>query len=227
MSQIIIDVPVVFNTTYPIKSNIDPRWVLKKGMFNNIHLACIDNVCEYIAKTINLKNIPAMFNNPDCYTYTVRNELVIAKHMAEESIGPPIYDMSMNNDEAILIMKKYDGNLEDLMFLYEEDQNIPMGRILDTVTALLNKMHFLNVYHGDLKERNIFYTKSYEIVLADFESSLYTTSQELKDRDIANLEVIKKWYQDIKNGTSVFENPWKPHTHKFNLIWNGKICYTL
>src|SRR5687768_8647703 len=104
MSKVII--PILIDDTYPIKTNIDSKWIFTDIIYqgdNIIYVACVDSNCEYVAKIINIDNMDVGFN---CYTAVdkARNELVISKLMSEAGIGPTIYDMSMNNNEAIIVM---------------------------------------------------------------------------------------------------------------------------
>lgn len=236
MSKIIINIPIQLDKTYPIKSNVDPEWIFTDIIIysagNIISVVCFENNCEYVAKRITLDY---QYDEPGCYTNDdkVRNELVISKHMSEIGVGPRIYDMSMNDIEAIMIMDKYDGSLADLMWSYQSDRTIPMAKVLDDVALLLEKMHSVNICHGDLHMGNIFYTKSGKVVIGDFDQSLYTASKEFKEEDWISFEGIRAVYDDINQG-SVFtdrvdfttasiyylvEDP-----YYFNFLWNGRSC---
>lgn len=56
-----------------------------------------------------------------------------------------------------------------------------MNKILDDVDFLYQKMHTLNISHGDLHPGNIFYTKSGIIAVGDYGYSIYTNSRKLKE----------------------------------------------
>ena len=237
MSQIVINIPIVIDTTYPIKSQIDFKWIFTDIIYdrgNIIYIACFDNDCNYVAKKIRINKD---YDEIGCFTMAdkVRNELVISKLMSDNDIGPKIYDMSINETEAIMIMDKYDGTLDDLLHLYQMDRSIPIDRILNDLENLIYKMHSLNIVHNDLHLRNVLYTKKGKIILADFGQSLYTTFDELKELDRLSFEGIKELYNIIKKSKEIFNNDcffdWaldlqpRPFVfYDFIYTWNGQEC---
>lgn len=180
-----IHVPIIIDNTTQFKSNIDIKWKFTKNIYGGYIYEVSDGVhCDYIGKIIKIEYI----DDTDDYTAydRVRNELIIAKLMSDEGIGPTIYDMCMNENEGIIIMEKYDGNLRQLMLSYFFDRTIPIENYLNDVAILVDKMHSLNIYHADLHLRNIFY-KGSALVIGDFGFSLRTDVQELKDSEQNNL----------------------------------------
>jgi len=234
----VIDIPIIIDLTYQIKPNIDSKWIFTDIIYegyNTINIACLDNNCQYVAKIIKIKKIYNEFNEYGCFTTfdKTRNELFISKLMSEAGIGPMIYDMSLNEDEGIIIMEKYDGTLDDLLWLYQFDKNIRMDKFLNDTAILLAKMHSLNISHGDLHTDNIFYNKSGKIVISDFGQSLYTTSQELIDKDWASFKGIKGLYNRIKEGIkkidrdnffNIFSKLTPRNPYIFSYTWKGKKC---
>lgn len=232
MAEIDIIIPVEINDTYQIKSNIDSGWVFSDIIYsvtNVISVVCRDNNCNYVGKRLPVRS---KYDTSDCPR--VRNELIMSKYLSEVDIGPMVYDISMNEKEAVIIMDRYDGTLADLMALYQTDRSIPVKQILDLAYSLLQKMHSLNIYHGDIHMGNILYTKDGKVALTDFSRSLYTTSPELKDDDYRHFEGIKEVYNRINQGEIfVVDEDFplisfeflRPSPYNFTFVWNNKICY--
>ena len=235
MDEITINIPIVFDTTYPIKAQIDPKWIFTDIIYdelNTIYIACVDDNCQYVAKLIKINND---YDEPGCYTAfdKVRNELVISKLMSDNGIGPTIYDMSINDTEAIMIMDRYDGTLNDLLWSYQLDKTIPLDEILNDLANLINKMHSLNIAHIDLHMGNILYIRSGKIIISDFGQSLCTNSKELKDDDWRSFEGIKRLYNGIKQEGEIIEKDYlsdvyfeltPPTLYNFVFMWNSKPC---
>lgn len=59
--------------------------------------------------------------------------------MSELNIGHEVYNLALNNTFSIIIMKKYDGNLSKLIYLYQTNNNIPIDNILNSLEQLIHK----------------------------------------------------------------------------------------
>ena len=142
------------------------------------------------------------------YTYRdlVKNEMIISKHMSDIGIGPHIYDMALTDKQGIIIMDKFDGKLIELMEMYYYDRTIYMTEILKKVETMMNKMHDYGIIHNDIKSCNIMYKNNGEIVLMDWGKSVYSTSEELRNYDRAELNAIRDLYNKINDGYA-FEDP--------------------
>lgn len=229
-----IDVDIIINNTYPIKSHIDERFILGKrlnvqGAHGEIRTACFQNDCRYIAKIFKINN---KNNNPNCYTYKdlVRNEMIITKHMSEFKIGPQIYDLSLSDTEGIMIMNKYDGTLSDLLYLYQTDKSIPMEQIIQLIKEMVERMHSQGIIHRDLSSDNILYTQSGLISIIDYGLAFYSTSELLKKGDIEFIEGIQNVYELIDKGEN-FPDPEEimlaalPNNNAIiRFLWNGNEC---
>lgn len=203
-----IEINFEFNNVYPIKSNIDPQWTLGEKLNDRdsnieIRIVCLRGDCKYIAKVIPINEKFAYCGIAE--KDRVRNELVISKQMSEVNIAPTIYDMSLSDMEAIIIMKRYDGTLTDLLYLYQTDKNIPMNKIIQLIEQLVNKMHQLGIIHRDLHSDNILYTKDNLFAIIDYDSGIRSTSEQLREIDKKELRKIISVYDRINNG-EIFRN---------------------
>lgn len=229
-----IDVNVIINDTYPIKSQLDSRFTFgeklgREGAHGEIKIACFQEDCKYIAKII---PIGTQFNEPNCYTEKdlTRNELVITKKMSEAGVAPMIYDMSLSDTEGIMIMNTYDGTLTDLLWLYQTNKSIPIDQILQLVQKLIAKIHQEGIIHRDLSTDNILYTKDGLFAITDFGLSINSTSEELREIDRSFFRGMRDVYYRISNGET-FEDPESmmieaiPMRLPFiRFFWNGHEC---
>ena len=224
-----VDIPIIIDNNYKFKSCVDEKWKFADNIYRDYVYNVNDdnsNDYKYVAKVLKIDNREAD---------RVRNELIISKLMSDEGIGPKVYDMSLNENEGIIIMNKFDGNLHQLMSKYKTNKNIKMLDIINVVSGLTKKMHSLNIFHGDLHLRNILYSNSGDIAISDFGNSLYTTSQELKDSELINLDGFKKIYQLINEDSLefyyedtidniMFDVTCISSPYNFNFTWNGTSC---
>jgi serine/threonine protein kinase len=230
-----INIPIIIDDTRQFKLQIDEKWKFSNNIYGD-HIYNVinsDDSCQYVAKIL---KIDSREDEPGWYTSfdRVRNELTISKLMSDEGLGPKIYDMSLNEKEGIIIMDKFDSNLVQLMLKYKTDRTIKMLDIINNVTIIVNKMHLLGIYHGDLHLRNILYKKTGGVIISDFGYSLLTTSQELKDSELTHLDGFKEIYKLINDESlkiydeDSFDNVMFDVTcvsqHDFNFTWNGKKC---
>lgn len=221
-----VDVEVRDTRNIPIKSQLDPRFRINdpyssQGSHGVIRTACFNNECQYIAKVIPIDD---SMNEENCYTSKdiARNELLISLQMAEAGVGPSIYDT-----EVIIIMKKYDGTLADLLYLYQNDRSIPMKQILKLVDQMLQIIHENGMYHRDFNASNILYTKEGLFAITDYGSAIYSKSEKLQDVDRNFLAGIVRIFKAIKRGQT-FTNPEEimlssiPYPVRF--LWHGREC---
>lgn len=240
MERLQVSIPIIFNTSYPIKSEINPKWVFTDIIYeglNDIYIACSDNNCEYVAKIIEIRK-GNDFDEFNCYSSEdkAKNELIISKLMSDNGIGPTIYDMSINDTQAVMIMERYDSNLEDLFWMYQIDQTIPMDKILNDLADLIRKMHSSNIAHIDLHMGNILIKSGnspIKVAIADFGQSLLTASQKLKDEDWASFEGIVGVYNQINQGDEIIDKEYlfdvyfdltPPSPYNFVFTWNNEPC---
>lgn len=185
------------NIDEAIKTTMDPRFTLGEMITNQgghsiVRHACSQGDCNYIAKIIN--------GDRD----NILNELLMYKHMSEVGLGPIIYDISLSDTDGLqsgtVIMKRYDGTLSDLIFLWQKDKNIDMTSILESVHRLVEQIHKLGIIHGDLNPNNILYTKDRMLIVTDFGNSVMSDSKELRDIDRKSLSKIMQGCQQIIGG---------------------------
>jgi tRNA A-37 threonylcarbamoyl transferase component Bud32 len=244
MRKVTVNIPIVIDTNYQIKDNIDSKWIIGDVIYsgdNDIHNVRIDNddgkdckEVRHVAKIMKINNDDKHDNyNP---SNKVRNELVITKMMSDEGIGPTVHDMSINENEAIIIMDKFDCTLHDLMLSYISDRTIPIPKILDDLQNLITKMHTLNIYHGDLHLGNILCgsSKSGKIVISDYGRSVHTSSQELKHVELNDFGGFRQLHRLIDEGSigindedcfiDILLDFCAPSPYFFNFTIDGERC---
>ena len=120
--------------------------------------------------------------------------------MSEIGVGPMVRDMALTDNQAILILDKYDVDLLDLFIQYQYDKTIPMDKIMNTLGTLVYTMHKNGVVHLGLLLPNVFYRKADEkIVIINYGKSVYSTSEVLRKRDLDGLKAMFDLYYRIRD----------------------------
>jgi len=234
-------IPLIIDQTTHIPEQLDPSFILNgpllKTKKESLLVACRQDDCSYVAKKLGL----SWFTPSDCYTPkdVARNEILISKMAANLGVGPKIHAAALNDEEGIMIMDRYDGTLEDLISLYQKDQSIPIESVVATVGKALQILHQNGIVHRDFHPGNIFYTREGTVAVADYELSLLSDSEPLRQRDRDIYMVIVNTVKRIKEGRRFAtvrkalgdvldemkrEGTIPPKTRVSRLLWNGNLC---
>ena len=234
-----MSVIVSLKTDGYIPEVLDPGFIIGKSLneeIDHITYACKKEDCEYVAKKILVDDEAS----PDgCYTDKdyVKNEILISQMVGNLGIAPRVYAASLNSKEAMMILDKYDGDMNDLIQLYKTDKSIPMDAILETIQKLIEILHNNGIVHRDLHPGNIFYTKEGIIAIADYGQSVISDSEELREGDrneyksMAYIVNQLKQGRDFDKGTGLTDPLFIAHSEldiqrppKILISFNGKIC---
>ena len=198
-----VDLYLNFNYIYPFKPRLSSYISEVCSYAGNVH-TLIGETSDGFIKVLFAANIPF---HDQCYTWRdiVKNEMIITKHMSELGVSPMIRDMALSDTHGYMVMDKYEGNLGDLMVMYQYDKKIPMDKIMDNLRILVVKMHEAGITHNDLLLPNIMYKKDGSIAIIDYGNSTYNTSQILREHDMENLRAISVLHNRIKSGEVVGE----------------------
>lgn len=191
--------------------------VIGSGGFGIINITCLktspskegDN-CKYIAKIIPFylsENLPEQValqleDNAKATVeekrFNVEKEVMIHQVLANSGLAPKIYEVYMTDTHAVIIMDKWDGNLEQLSkdSRYLNLENAIIDRIID----LVNRMHDLRIVHEDLKPANILYRwigNNLELTLTDFGiAKVGATEADIENENSYFSEMIAKIRED-------------------------------
>lgn len=116
------------------------------------------------------------------------DELQTSILMDKGNVGPHIKEYQYCNDNIIMIMEKFDGNLTQLWPFIGTNAR---DKVISIINRLIIKMHELDFSHSDLHARNIAYKEDeqwVEFAIIDFDSG-YKISASKEDGDI--IEWIK------------------------------------
>ena len=230
---------VTFKTVGYIPENLDSSFIIGDPLnekYDTIFHACLEDDCDYIAKEIPVydEEIP-----DGCYNYKdyVRNEILISQFAADLGIAPKVHTVSLNSEKGIMIIDKYDGDLNDLLNLYIRDKFIPMEDILQTLEQIIQTLHNNGIVHRDIFPRNILYTKDGTIALADYGMAVVSDSDKFRNDVWENYNNIVYIAKQIKNGRLSDETKdvnfyyyFRKELHsnkdinKIEIMFNGKIC---
>lgn len=174
--------------------------ILGKGNYAvGVKLACSTEKpedCNYAAKIFNVKPIPLKHS---CFSQLelVEQEATIAMLMSELGIGPHVYEVSFpveskesgeeGGNEVILVMEKFDGNLEQLP---DEilDSPAAMAKINKELNTLIEKMHAAGIVHRDLRDANILYKLlpdgSVKLAIGDYGLAFFSADPALLKKDM-------------------------------------------
>ena len=210
----------------PIQSTLDPSFIIGEG--DNIRPACHQGDCRYVAKSIR----PVPFHEEGCYTPAdvIRNEILISEEAGRLGIGPKIYARAQDPERGILIMDRYDGTLDDLLYAYQQDKSIPMLEIFNRIRDLLIRLHSAGIVHRDLHPGNIFYTRDGQFAIGDYGNALRTDYPLYREIDWYVYQSMINLVNRIRMGTSyergTFYEVTPPPSRIFEptLIWRGRVC---
>lgn len=99
-------------------------------------------------------------------------ELKVSQLASDLGIGPKIYETTINNLEATILMDRYDGTLDELIYACQEECPRLLSCLIDGVIArleyCLEALHQHGIVHNDLTLDNILFSYSGHLVLADY-----------------------------------------------------------
>lgn len=176
---------------------------------------CLGSDCGYLAKIV--KSGDWYAGTVNIAEPTVYNSIFLSEFMSSAGIGPVVYDTSLDNGVGTIVMKKYDGTLAELLFLYQSDlegMEDSMSKVMDSLTQLVHKMHSYGVLHNDLTPANIFYLTNGTIVIGDYGEAIYfgpgsvnfrddpemVKFKQLIQIDLNHLDHLKNIYERIRGG---------------------------
>lgn len=226
-----MSVNLYLDETTPVPNTLSPEIILRgkipsTGVHSKIYDVTISGITGYIAKVIPI----TMNDRPNCPTNSlvVKNELLITQEMSTKGIGPKVHAIALTRNEGTIIMDRYEGNLAELLLLYQKNKNLSLDPILTTVRKLITNMHINGIIHRDLIPANILYKNDGTFVIADYglaiRSNMFREDDwKFYDSLISLIERIEKGeqFKSIKNiNTTSFPEGVEPLT----LIWKGNEC---
>jgi hypothetical protein len=233
-----LTIPLVIDQTTPIPKQLDPSFVItERPIGENIRIVCRKDNCDYVAKFIKIGSGFYKYGpgtDPNCYTGedVIRNEIFISQLAGRLNVGPRVHAASLDGDEGILVIDKYDGTLDDLIYLSQRDPTIPMDKIMETVARLLQILHQNGIVHRDFHPGNIFYTKGGIFAVGDYGASLLSDNPILRELDWGFYRGIQEVIEKVKRGAryeGFFEMSTPPPNvpKAIHLIWKGRSCLDL
>jgi len=173
------------------------------GAFGEIWLACCSQDCEYVLK---YQRYGKKVSSSGVYSSTITsndfyNELKIQKALVLAGIAPRVVDWwecgTEDDGGGAMIMEAMNETVFSLLKRY--DRSVLVDIIKECIN-IVDKMHQLGYYHGDLHLKNImvrdanpgkgdYYSHNYRYYLIDFGLSGYLTSKnmDLADKDFQTL----------------------------------------
>jgi len=118
---------------------------------------CGANTTDYVAK---------IMYTP--FINSIQNEIEIQQRAASHGLAPTIYEYRLYRDEgnptirATIIMDRLDRTIEEMTFDDEMSNNVEL---------LVEKLHKIGIFHGDLAKRNIMIDRNNQLQLIDFGNS--------------------------------------------------------
>ena len=216
---------------YEIKDKIDPNYIkgglIRRGYGNvyELYHGAHSATAGYVLKTLPANTY---LYGDKCYSDRdiAMNEIYITKTMSDLGIAPLVYDIALDDSKGYIVMEKYDGTLQDLIYLYQTDKSIKLDEIIVILKSYIEKMHEHGIVHRDLSSNNIMYKTDGSIAIIDYGFSIYSKNEKLRsyDYDVINelIEIKKK----IDNNEK-FELK-KIHlgglVENFTFLYNGNIC---
>lgn len=226
-----MSIDLYLDETTPVPDTLPLGIILGKklpssGVHSKIYEATISGNTGYIGKVI-----PISINDrPNCPSdfLLVKSELIITQEMSNKGIGPKVHAIALTRTEGTIVMDRYEGNLAELLLLYQKNKNLSLDPILTTVRKLITNMHINGIIHRDLIPANILYRNDGTFVIADYglaiRSNMFREDDwKFYDSLVALIELIEKGeqFKSIKNiNTASFPEGVEPLT----LIWKGNEC---
>ena len=190
------DVPLELNEAYPIKSHINPHFIIGNDIVTRgAHSALKEISFPGINVPMIMKVIDLGVSQFD--RDMVRNELVITKDMSDHDIAPVIFDMSIYTNEAVIVMKRCGETLSEILFAFYQSRQVPS--YIAEIKNLVARMHELGVVHRDLSTDNIIHCGNGKFVIIDYGLAIYSTDPRMIARDMVFIEGIESLYNDINN----------------------------
>jgi Leucine-rich repeat (LRR) protein len=131
-----------------------------------------------IINPVRIKNLHLNNTNLDIFFLM---EVYILMKLNKHQIGPKLIDIWMTQSTGVILMEKYDGDLDDLF----EQKHIPK-EVFTSIVSQLSILQQMNILHLDLHPGNILYKKinnTIEVTITDFEGCL---DFNLSETDIFN-----------------------------------------
>ena len=157
---------------------------------------------EYIEKVLTrMKNV--FYIDPDL------NELFISLRMSDIGIGATIVSFHVDTDEICIVRKLYQHTFTNAWFRHDSQR---LSTKMDTIKALIVRMHEVGVVHRDLRPDNILYDDNGTLVLNDFGMSIETNSSMLRQFDMHCYDLIRasigiyKTAKDVNMPSIIFIN---------------------
>lgn len=132
---------------------------------------------------------------PGCYTPKdlAKLEIDITNRASILGVAPPLFDVALGEQEAIIVTPRQDGSLEELLHHPE----VPMQSILDQVERLVRRLHEYGIVHRDLNPRNILYTNGGPLVIIDYGMALRSDDERLRQADLDFIRSMREVAQEI------------------------------
>ncbi len=125
--------------------------LLGEGTYGRVLSTCNDKVCDFVAKILTFD----FSRYEEHYVYNLFfAESSISKFAGEKKFGIPVHDYFLcdNGEKGVVIMDKFDGDLESIRFsLTYEDYK----QLFDKIQI----MHSYGILHRDLFLKNVMFRK--------------------------------------------------------------------
>lgn len=99
-------------------------------------------------------------------------EIKISQLASDLGIGPKVYATTINNAETTILMDRYDGTLDELIYLCQEECPQLLSHLIDGVIDrleyCLKVLHENGIVHNDFTLDNILFSYNGRIVLTDY-----------------------------------------------------------
>lgn len=118
---------------------------------------CDANNTDYVAK---------IMYTP--FINTIQNEIELQQRAASYGLAPVIYEYRLHREEGnpticgTIIMDRLNRTIEEMEYNDEMSKNVEI---------LVEKLHKIGIFHGDLAKRNIMFDRNNQLKLIDFGSS--------------------------------------------------------
>lgn len=122
-------------------------------------------------------------------------------------IGPKVYGAARNSKEGIILMKRYDLTLAELLYACQgEVFSVERQRLYGTIERLIQRMHMNGIAHRDLTMDNILVDLDGTVVIADYGRAYFSRNEADRRIDFDSYKKIGFTLRRMETG-KIFDSP--------------------
>ena len=126
-------------------------------------------------------------------------ELQISQLASDLAVGPKVYATTINNDETTILMDRYDGTLDQLLYACQDECCLISG-ILDRLSHCIRTLHQNGIVHNDFTLDNILFSYTGQIVVADYGLARFSREDRKRKTDWRLYHRIRTEIDQVQKG---------------------------